>query len=107
MAIINDAILKYNVTSLIDVPCGDANWIFDSVLTDTIPFYLGSDIAQIPIAQNQHQFAHHTNKKFRVWDARAGSMPKYYPRTTTNRGAAADDGAAAAALQPFDLIHLA
>lgn len=78
LRIVNDVIQKYNITTMIDVPCGDANWIFDSAWTDHhLSLYLGLDIAGHPIAQNALRFSHHMNKAFRQWDAAECSLPKY------------------------------
>lgn len=95
MAMINEAILKYNVTSMIDMPCGDVNWIMDSHLTDMMPLYLGLDIVKQVIEVNKKRFAHHSNKIFRLWDGTACSLPKH--------GQQHDDGAED--LSPFDLVH--
>ena len=93
LAILNEAIAKYGVKSMIDVPCGDVNWIFDSYATDSLPLYLGLDITQDVINVNIKRFAHHSNKHFMYWDATNCSFPKF--RTE-----------ASAELQPFDLVHV-
>ena len=76
LKIIKDTILKYNVTTMIDVPCGDVNWIFDSLETDTLPLYVGLDITGAVIRINQQRFAHHTNKQFHFWDATTCTLPR-------------------------------
>ena len=40
LKVIKDTVVKYHVKSMIDVPCGDVNWIFDSYLTDTCHYTL-------------------------------------------------------------------
>lgn len=80
------------IESMIDIPCGDVNWIFDSHWTDMIPLYLGLDVAEFPIQQNTLRFAHHRNKEFRVWDGIECPLPKYH-----------EDGATT--LRSFDLVH--
>ncbi|KAL7524224.1 hypothetical protein ACHAXR_000479 [Thalassiosira sp. AJA248-18] len=69
LKIIKDAISRYNIKSMIDVPCGDVNWIFDSFETDTLPLYIGLDITTNVIEVNKQRFGHHSNKRFFFWDA--------------------------------------
>lgn len=91
--ILKDAIKKYNISSMIDVPCGDANWIFDSFITDSLPLYLGLDIVRPVIEVNEQRFKHHSNKIFRFWDALECHLPRY------RNGANAKD-------EPFELVHV-
>jgi hypothetical protein len=53
LAILLDTIDRYNVTSMIDVPCGDVNWIFDSYATDTLPVYIGLDVSNEVLELNR------------------------------------------------------
>eukprot|EP00956_Cyclotella_meneghiniana_P021605 scaffold39509_cov87-Cyclotella_meneghiniana.AAC.3 len=92
LRIIKDTIKKHGVKSMIDIPCGDANWIFDSYVTDSLPFYLGLDVANATIEVNRMRFGHHKNKMFTFWDATACVLPKYKYKP---------DGP----LTPFDLVH--
>ena len=93
LRIIKDTINKHGVKSMIDIPCGDANWIFDSYVTDSLPFYLGLDVANVTIEVNSRmRFGHHKNKMFTFWDATACVLPKYKYKP---------DGP----LTPFDLVH--
>ena len=57
LAILLDTIDKYNVTSMIDVPCGDVNWIFDSYATDTLPVYIGLDISNEVLELNRLRYS--------------------------------------------------
>jgi len=75
LKIITDAISKFNVKSMIDIPCGDVNWIFDSLETDTLPLYIGLDISFGVIDVNKQRFGHHKNKHFRFWDATVCPLP--------------------------------
>eukprot|EP00956_Cyclotella_meneghiniana_P016227 scaffold25542_cov60-Cyclotella_meneghiniana.AAC.1 len=77
LRIIKDTIGKHSVKSMIDIPCGDANWMFDSYVTDSLPFYLGLDVANATIELNRMRFAHHKNKMFTFWDATACVLPRY------------------------------
>jgi hypothetical protein len=53
LKIITDTIQKYDIKSMVDIPCGDVNWMMDSYLTDSLPFYLGMDIVKDVIDVNQ------------------------------------------------------
>ena len=93
LAILKDVIANYGVKSMIDVPCGDVNWIFDSYATDSLPLYLGLDITQDVINMDIKRFAHHSNKHFMYWDAANCSFPKFQMESS-------------AELQPFELVHV-
>jgi len=84
---------KFGATSLLDIPCGDANWIFDSYETDTLPIYVGLDVTKAVVELNTQRFAHHSNKKFMFWDATECPLPKFRNITTGEE-------------QPFDLVHV-
>lgn len=92
LKIIKDTITKFDVKSMVDIPCGDVNWIFDSFETDTLPMYVGLDIAGAVIKVNQKRFAHHRNKQFHFWDATSCILPKF--RNGTND------------VQAFDLVQV-
>lgn len=85
---------KYGITSLLDAPCGDANWQFLSPTIDRLSVYVGLDVAQLPIRLNRHRFAHHSNKKFAQWDL--ASRTTKLPRFTKGQGPE----------RAFDLVHL-
>jgi hypothetical protein len=89
-------IRSYNITSMIDLPCGDANWIFDSWETDSLDAYIGLDIVTSVIALNQKRFEHHSNKLFELWDGTICALPKYY----LNSGLNTEPN-----YYPVDLIH--
>ena len=93
LKIIKDTIIEYNVTSILDIPCGDVNWILDSFLTDTIPLYVGLDIVADVIKVDQQRFVHHNNKHFQFWDASECVLPKFKQQGQTQA-------------QAFDLIHV-
>jgi len=92
LRMVKETIRAYGVESMIDIPCGDANWIFDSWETDSLPRYLGLDIVSNVIALNRKRFAHHRNKAFRYWDAVSCALPRYR----------SDEGE----WTSFDLIHV-
>lgn len=77
LKILKDTIKKYNISSMVDVPCGDANWIFDSFVTDSLPLYLGLDIVRPVIEVNKQRFKHHSNKIFLFWDATSCELPRF------------------------------
>lgn len=93
LQVIKDAISKYSIKSMIDIPCGDVNWVFDSIETDTLPLYIGLDIVSAVIDINKRRFDHHKNKHFRFWDATLCPLPKY------NNGSTNEE-------HSFDLVHV-
>jgi len=95
LRIIREAIVEYNVLSMVDIPCGDVNWILDSLETDTLPLYIGLDIAGGPIGVNNELFAHHINKQFHFWDASACPLPRFINSTTNGNEQVS-----------FDLVHV-
>lgn len=97
LAILKETILKFGVKSMIDVSCGDANWIFDSYLTDALPVYIGLDISFGVVQVNRMRFGHHSNKHFHVWDATECPLPKFFNGMSDSGGAA---------LQSVDLVHV-
>ena len=66
----------FNVTTMIDVPCGDANWQFGSYELDTLDAYVGLDIVPHLIELNTVRFAHHSNKRFATWDMATCALPR-------------------------------
>eukprot|EP00986_Skeletonema_menzelii_P000681 scaffold193_cov157-Skeletonema_menzelii.AAC.13 len=95
LQVIKDTIVRYNITSMLDIPCGDANWIFDSFLTDSLPVYVGLDIVRPVIEFNKQRFAHHKNKEFYFWDAVSCTLPKFkWKKGETDEA------------EPFDLVHV-
>ena len=84
---------RFGAKSLLDIPCGDVNWIFDSYETDSLPVYVGLDISQAVLELNTRRFEHLSNKKFMFWDATECPLPKF--RNASN-----------GAEQPFDLVHV-
>lgn len=92
LKVIKDAIAKFNARSMIDIPCGDVNWIFDSWETDALPLYIGLDISFSVVAVNRERFRHHRNKQFHVWDATECSLPRF--QIGNGR------------VQPVDLVHV-
>lgn len=81
-----------NITTMLDVPCGDANWIFEARETDALEMYVGIDLAASVVNLNRERFAHHANKQFHVWDL--GKCP--IPQLAASGGST----------KPFDLIHV-
>lgn len=73
--ILRDVIVKYDVKSMIDIPCGDTNWIFDSRETDSLETYIGLDIVKAVVDLNAQRLSHHSNKMFRHWDGTSCPLP--------------------------------
>jgi hypothetical protein len=44
MTMLSKIIYDHNITTVCDIPCGDANWQFGSKLLNTIDTYVGGDI---------------------------------------------------------------
>jgi hypothetical protein len=76
MQVLQGAIRQFDVRTMIDVPCGDANWIFDSLETDTLELYIGLDIVKRVVEATAARLAHHSNKIFRHWDGAKCPLPK-------------------------------
>jgi len=93
LKIIKDTIVKYSVKTMVDMPCGDVNWILDSFETDSLPLYVGLDITSAVVKVNKQRFAHHTNKRFYFWDATQCILPRI--RYGESEGT-----------KPFDLVHV-
>jgi len=93
LRILKDTILSHGVRSVVDIPCGDVNWILDSYVTDTLPLYVGLDIVDAVITSNNKRYSHHENKHFFLWDATHCDLPKFFNVTTSTE-------------QHFDLVHV-
>lgn len=72
-----DVIKEFNITSMMDIPCGDANWQFESWETDSINIYVGADVSTLIIDANKKRYKHHSNKYFVPWDFSTCPIPKY------------------------------
>jgi SAM-dependent methyltransferase len=64
--IVKSIVEKYNITSILDLPCGDLNWIQHIKFDDSVE-YVGADIVRGLIHLNRRRFAN-TTKKFLVMD---------------------------------------
>lgn len=58
VTIINEAIKKFSVKSILDIPCGDFNWMRNANLNGID--YLGGDIVESLIKQNQQKYTFNT-----------------------------------------------
>jgi hypothetical protein len=59
---------------VLDLPCGDFNWMR---LVDLNGIdYLGADIVEALIAQNQNRYGHFPNVRFKVLDLLADPLPR-------------------------------
>jgi hypothetical protein len=99
MQILKEVIQRYNVKTMIDLPCGDANWVFDSWETDSLELYIGLDIVKPVIEANVARLAHHSNKIFRHWDGSKCPLPKI---GSTRKGG---DGVDRVLDRSVDLVH--
>ena len=67
-------ISKYNITSMLDIPCGDFAWMRSVPVIDTIE-YIGADIVESLISDNVQKYQSET-KKFVVMDIVDTPLPK-------------------------------
>ena len=104
LRMIKETIHKFNIKSMIDIPCGDANWIFDSYETDTLPLYVGLDVATNVLKVNKQRFAHHSNKQFHFWDATACEVPKFINASSSNDSIIKEQQEQL--LSSFELVHV-
>jgi len=66
---------QQNVSSMVDVPSGDANWQFGDYRVDSVR-YAGLDLMHGLVDLNTQRFAHHSNKRFAAWDVAECPLPK-------------------------------
>ncbi|KAL3902003.1 MAG: hypothetical protein SGPRY_012205, partial [Prymnesium sp.] len=100
LAFLKEAIKEYNITSLIDVPCGDANWQFGAWETDSLTAYVGLDIAPSVIRFNSLRFAHHANKRFLTWDIASCALPLIQLQLSTSASSPSPSRS------PAQLVHV-
>ena len=89
-------IRTYNIRNVLDVPCGDANWQFQSWEMDSLCTYVGMDVAPAVIRRNWRKFAHHSNKLFALWDLTRCSIPRLVKVKESGKKTT----------RPFDLLHV-
>lgn len=63
----------YEIETIVDIPCGDMNWIGDLVLGKRT--YFGMDIVPEIIAQNKSKYGHLANVFFDVKDITRDPLP--------------------------------
>jgi len=97
---LSSVITEFGITSVLDIPCGDANWQFEAFEMDVLPIYVGADIVPELVALNQRRFAHHMNKHFVAWDFAKCPLP-----TLPFQGDHMTATRSAGHPQPFDLVH--
>jgi len=64
----------YNIKSILDIPCGDFNWMKNLDFSDKN--YLGGDIVPDLIFKNREFFADRVNVRFEVMDITKDDLPK-------------------------------
>lgn len=74
---LKEVIPRFNIKSVVDAPCGDVTWQFQSWEMDSLELYLGIDVVNKVIHFNDMRFAHHKNKAFAAWDFVSCGIPKY------------------------------
>ena len=88
---LNKVIIEYNISTVLDIPCGDVNWQFDMWKTDSMTAYVGLDVVRPVIDLNKRRFCHHSNKVFAPWDFVRCPLPQIVA-----------NGEA----RPIDLVHV-
>ncbi|MEY3423254.1 MAG: hypothetical protein RIR48_3584 [Bacteroidota bacterium] len=71
---INQLISNYNIKSVLDVPCGDFNWMKNIDFKEIQ--YIGGDIVDDLILSNIERYKHHPNTKFITIDIIKDDLPK-------------------------------
>jgi hypothetical protein len=100
--ILRKTIKGFNISTMIDIPCGDVNWIFDSWETDSLDLYIGLDVVKPVIDLNTRRFAHHNNKVFAQWDGSYCTLPKFLKPSISLHNL---PGTTRQSHQSIDLIH--
>jgi len=66
-----DFLIRHNITSMLDAPCGDFSWM--SLVEFPPEFrYLGGDIVNFMVEDNQSKYP---NREFRVFDLTTDTLP--------------------------------
>jgi hypothetical protein len=71
--LIEKVILEYQIKSVLDIPCGDFNWMKDVDLTNCV--YTGGDIVQSLIANNQSNYHQREGISFIQLNLATSSLP--------------------------------
>lgn len=67
---ITDVVNRYDIKSVVDLPCGDFNWM--SEIADDFDSYTGMDISKSCITDNRKKYPQHN---FKVFDAITDKIP--------------------------------
>jgi hypothetical protein len=68
---LNDIVKKYDINSILDIPCGDFNWMRKVNMSKVD--YLGADIVEDLVQSNRTKYPDH---KFKVMDLTKDQLPK-------------------------------
>jgi hypothetical protein len=71
---IPELLRRYNVKSMLDIPCGDFTWMKEVALGDTV--YVGADIVEPLIEENNIKYGR-DGRRFRILDLLAETLPKF------------------------------
>ncbi len=66
---------RHHITSVLDAPCGDLNWISMLLRDGAIQHYIGADIVEEVIAENARKFADLGNARFMDLDITKDKLP--------------------------------
>lgn len=76
LRLLSSVIQRFNLQSMLDVPCRDVNWQFGSWEIDSLPVYVGAVSSVVQMKANQRRFQHQANKHFYMWDL-TDPIPRY------------------------------
>jgi hypothetical protein len=104
---LSSIIADYGITTMLDIPCGDANWQFEAWEVDSLQTYVGADIVSELIDLNQRRFAHHLNKHFVAWDFAKCPLPTLPADDTASSSGLSwsSDTSGYVRRKAFDLVH--
>ena len=73
---LSELIGEYGIRSLLDIPCGDGNWISQADLGSKLDLYIGADIVQELVDLNAGRWNARPNCKFLKLDVTRDALPR-------------------------------
>ena len=74
MGEINKLVVDYNIQSILDIPCGDFNWM-EKVNLEKVK-YIGADIVDQLIQENKKKYSDRENISFETLDLTSDQLPE-------------------------------
>ena len=72
---LQDIIRKYEIQTMLDIPCGDANWVFP--IFEFLEKYVGADIVEKASKLNSEKYSKVNNVQFVCKDITTDSLEKF------------------------------